>query len=148
MLWKLEVLSGVPPTEGGWNLSAPGDIEYCQHLEVSSPARLALFSSWHTTGHAHCLLCIQPWPFLSDANWPPPKGGLFREIPNMGSVKVDHDVLPDAHGQRIRASEGQTDQHSPSKGSLLSPSWLMMYRGMSLLIPCPSLAWPSAASNR
>ena len=36
----------------------------------------------------------------------------------------------------------------PSRGSLVRPSWLMMYRGMSHLMPWPSLAWPSAASNK
>lgn len=36
----------------------------------------------------------------------------------------------------------------PSRGSLVRPSWLMMYRGMSDLMPWPSLAWPSAASNK
>lgn len=36
----------------------------------------------------------------------------------------------------------------PSSGSLTSPSWLMMYRGMSVFIPWPTLACPSAASRR
>ncbi len=37
---------------------------------------------------------------------------------------------------------------SPSRGSLVRPSWLMMYRGMSVFIRCPCLAWSSAASSR
>lgn len=36
----------------------------------------------------------------------------------------------------------------PSRGSLVRPSWLMMYRGMSVLIPWPTFAWPSATSSR
>lgn len=51
----------------------------------------------------------------------------------------------------ISPKDGKDDRNSevlPSRGSLVSPNWLMMYRGMSSFISCPSLAWSSAASSR
>lgn len=127
--------------QGRWNPRASADITHsrdCRSLVQHGPPRSLAATLWACSFHP--LYSTTFFQILTGL----PKGGFFIEISNTGRVKAHYEVL-DA---MVRERAGQPDQHSPSKGSLLSPSWLMMYLGMSVLIPWPSLAWPSAASSR
>lgn len=117
--------------QGRWNPRASADITHsrdCRSLVQHGPPRSLAATLW---------ACSFP-PLYSTTFFQIltglPKRGFFIKISNTGRVKA-HEVL-DA---MVRERAGQPDQHSPSKGSLLSPSWLMMYLECQFWFP--GLLW-------